>query len=160
MECSMFSARRPRASLSTNRRSIPRRYRSYRECCTGSVGMQSRATYAHSHLLPGSHAGIRPARYWPCAFRPARSHRPKHIPRFPARPARQIPIPTPSAVLARPSGVGERIRIGDMHHGMIVETVNVALWTVRVTPVGPFEEGPPFPPTAHVNRAYRRSEHQ
>src|SRR5215475_3179391 len=96
------------------------------------------------HVLSARRELVSPSIF--CVFEPAPGSK------FPFRLRRQC--------LARPSRVGERIRIGDMHHGMIVETEDVTLWTVGVAPVRPFEERPPFAPTMQVNQPCRRGEHQ
>ena len=47
-----------------------------------------------------------------------------------------------------------------MHHWVIVESVDVALRAVGVTPVGAFQELPPLAPVLQIDRTLRRREHQ
>ena len=63
-------------------------------------------------------------------------------------------------ILAGPCGVGQRVGVSDVHDGMIILRVDVALRTVRAAPVRAFEKPPPLAPVFQIDRMTRRREHQ
>jgi hypothetical protein len=63
-------------------------------------------------------------------------------------------------VLARPFGVSERVRIGDMDDGMAVQPVDVALWPVRMPPIRALEITPPLAEISQIDRMIWRRENQ
>ena len=72
----------------------------------------------------------------------------------------ELPLRFGRQVLARPFGVGERVRISDVHDRMIVQAVDVALRPVRMPPIRALQEPPPFAPIFQIDRMIRRREHQ
>ena len=54
-------------------------------------------------------------------------------------------------LLAGPFGVGQRIRKGHVHDGMIVEPIDVALGAVGCRQSAPLMECPPLAPVAQVD---------
>jgi hypothetical protein len=57
---------------------------------------------------------------------------------FESTPRGKFPFYLSRQFLARPSRVGNRIRINDMHYRMVIEIVDGAFWTVWVSPIRPF----------------------
>src|SRR6516165_9109374 len=56
----------------------------------------------------------------------------------------EFPLGLGWQVLARPFGVGQRIRVSDMDNGMIVERVYIALRPIGMTPICVFQISPPL----------------
>ena len=73
---------------------------------------------------------------------------------------REFPFRLGRQILAGPSCVGERVGIGDVHHRMFVERVDVAFRSIRMPPVSTLHELPPLAPVAEINGPRRRRKHQ
>src|SRR5215211_5453319 len=73
---------------------------------------------------------------------------------------RKLPFGFARELLAGPLRVGKRVAEGDMHDGMVVERIDVALRPVRVPPVGALGERPPLAIIAQVDRVPWRRERQ
>ena len=72
----------------------------------------------------------------------------------------EFPLGLGRQILARPSGIGERIGKGDVHDGMIVEHVDAALRPIGMAPVSTLHERPPLAPVAQIRHGLPRREHQ
>ena len=72
----------------------------------------------------------------------------------------ELPFGFGRQVLAGPCGVGQRVGVSDVHDGMIILRVDVALRAVRAAPVRAFQKPPPLAPVFQIDRMARRREHQ
>jgi hypothetical protein len=95
----------------------------------------------NSHLLQGSRAQIRLARYWPWAFRRVRTHRLSIFRVFELALRSKFDSDSVGSVL--PAKWRRRAHPNRRHAPRDDRRILVALWTVGVTPVRPFEERPP-----------------
>lgn len=71
---------------------------------------------------------------------------------------RVFPLGLGWQIPSRPFRVGERVSESDVHNGMIVKPVDIALGTVRMAPVRPLEQCPPLTPISEIDGMFRRSE--
>src|SRR5690606_1384486 len=67
-------------------------------------------------------------------------------------PRGELPLRFGRQRTAQPARVGERIRIGDLHHRLIVATVNIAARPFRMTPIGALHIPPPADRSTHGRR--------
>src|SRR5882757_3423165 len=65
----------------------------------------------------------------------------------------ELPFCFGRQIFANPTRVSDRIRERHVHHRMMVEIVDVALWSRGVPPVGALQKSPPLSPVAQIDLA-------